>query len=53
MSELTRPRASTLLKQRLLEAHSAELEAGLAWAASDPSLEAAAALLRARRGSGV
>ena len=49
MSELSRPRASTLLKQRLLEAHRAELEAGLAWAASDPSLEAAAALVTGSR----
>ncbi|GAA1426888.1 hypothetical protein GCM10009616_02650 [Microlunatus lacustris] len=49
MNEPTRPRASTLLKQRLLEAHRAELAAGLAWAASDPSLESAAALVTGSR----
>lgn len=49
MSEPARPRASTLLKQRLLEAHRAELAAGLDWAASDPSLEAAAALVTGSR----
>ncbi|SDR80289.1 SIS domain-containing protein [Friedmanniella luteola] len=49
MSEVARPRASTQLKHRLLEAHRAELAAGLAWASSDPSLEAAAALVTGSR----
>lgn len=42
-------RSATQLKQRLLEAHRSELAAGLAWAASDPSLEAAAALITGSR----
>lgn len=50
MGELTRPRSSTLLKHRLLEAHRAELAVGLAWAEADTSLESAAALVtKARR----
>lgn len=50
MGELIRPRSSTLLKQRLLEAHRAQLAVGLAWAEADTSLEAAAGLItRARR----
>lgn len=44
-----RPRSSTLLKTRLLDAHRDELAAGLAWAAEDPSLEAAAARITAAR----
>lgn len=44
-----RPRSSTVLKARLLDAHRAELTAGLAWAADDPSLEAAAARITAAR----
>lgn len=49
MTESSRPRSSTLLKQRLLEAHRAELAAGLAWADADSSLEAAAALITGSR----
>jgi hypothetical protein len=32
VSESVRPRSATLLKQRLLEAHRAEVASGLAWA---------------------
>ncbi len=49
MSEPVRTRSATLLKQRLLEAHRAELAAALAWAGADPSLEAAAALVTGAR----
>jgi DNA-binding MurR/RpiR family transcriptional regulator len=49
VTESGRPRSSTLLKQRLLEAHRAELAVGLAWAESDPGLEAAAALITGSR----
>jgi len=49
MAELTRPRSSTLLKHRLLEAHRAELAVGLAWAEADNSLESAAALVTGAR----
>ena len=49
MSEVVRTRSATLLKQRLVEAHRAEAAAGLAWAESDPSLEAAAALVTGAR----
>ena len=48
-AEPTRPRSSTLLKQRLVEAHRAEVATGLAWVESDPSLEAAAALITGSR----
>lgn len=44
------PRSASVLKQRVLAAHRTEFEQGLAWAASDPSLQhAAAAITRARR----
>jgi len=49
VTEASRPRSSTLLKQRLLEAHRAELASGLAWADADSSLEAAAALITGSR----
>lgn len=50
MAETLSPRSSTLLKHRLLEAHRAEFDAGLARVAADPSLESAAAVItRARR----
>lgn len=42
-------RSSTLLKARLVEAYRAEFAAGLDWAAVDPSLEAAAALITGAR----
>lgn len=44
-----RPRSATVLKSRLLEAHREEFTAGIAWAAADPSLEAAAARITAAR----
>ena len=44
-----RPRSSTMLKTRLLQAHQDEIAAGLAWAASDSSIEAAAARVTAAR----
>ena len=49
MTEVNRPRSATLLKQRLLEVHRAETEAGLAWASEDPALEAAAAMITGAR----
>ncbi len=49
MSEIVRPRSSTLLKTKLLDAHRAEFAAGITWAAGDPSLEAAAAIITAAR----
>lgn len=49
MSDIVRPRSSTLLKIKLLDAHQAEFAAGIAWAASDPSLESAAAIITAAR----
>ena len=49
MSEAVRPRSATLLKQRLLEVHRAETSAGLAWAAADPALESAAAMITGAR----
>ena len=51
MSDLaaSRPRSATVLKTRLLDAHSDEFAAALAWAAEDPSLEAAAARITAAR----
>ena len=51
MSDLatSRPRSATVLKTRLLDAHSDEFAAALAWAAEDPSLEAAAARVTAAR----
>lgn len=49
MADLVRRRSSTLLKHRLLEAHRSEISAGLAWAESEPSLEAAAALITGAR----
>lgn len=49
MSEMIRPRSSTLLKTKLLDAHRAEFAAGIDWAANDPSLEAAAAIITAAR----
>jgi DNA-binding MurR/RpiR family transcriptional regulator len=48
-AEPTRPRSATVLKSRLLEAHRAELASGIAWAAADPSLEAASARITAAR----
>ena len=51
MSDLatSRPRSATVLKTRLLDAHSDEFAAALAWAAEDPSLEAAAVRITAAR----
>ncbi len=49
MSEAVRPRSATLLKQRLLEVHRAEISAGLAWAAADPALESAATMITGAR----
>ncbi len=51
MSDLVsgRPRSATVLKTRLLDAHRDEFAAALAWAAEDPSLEAAAARITAAR----
>ena len=51
MSDLatSRPRSATVLKTRLLDAHSDEFAAALAWAAEDPSLEAAAGRITAAR----
>ncbi len=49
MTELGRPRSSTLLKARLLQTHQAEFAAGIDWARADPSLEAAATVITAAR----
>lgn len=49
VTEIVRPRSSTLLKTKLLDAHRAEITAGIAWATSDPSLESAAAMITAAR----
>ncbi|MVA75357.1 SIS domain-containing protein [Auraticoccus sp. F435] len=50
MTEASRaPRASTVLKTRLLEAYREEFAAGLEWALGDPSLEAAAARITGAR----
>lgn len=43
------PRASALLKSRLVEAYREEFALGLGWAAADPSLEAAAARITGAR----
>ncbi len=44
------PRSASVLKTRVLAAHRAEIDAGLAWLATDRSVEsAAAAITRARR----
>jgi len=45
VAELTRQRSSTLLKDRLLEAHRAEPAVDLGWAEADTSLGSAAALV--------
>lgn len=44
-----RPRSATLLKGKLLDAHDAEIKAGIAWAATDPVIESAAARITAAR----
>ena len=43
------PRSASVLKSRLVAANRAEFEAGLAWAGSDPSIEAAAARITGAR----
>ena len=43
------PRSASVLKSRLIAANRAEFEAGLAWAGSDPSIEAAAARITGAR----
>lgn len=43
------PRSASVLKARLIEAHREEFDAGLAWAADDPMLEAAAARITGAR----
>jgi len=43
------PRSASILKARLVEAHRHEFEAGLAWAADDPMVEAAAARITGAR----
>jgi len=43
------PRSATILKARLIDAHRQEFEAGLAWAVSDPMVEAAAARITGAR----
>jgi DNA-binding MurR/RpiR family transcriptional regulator len=48
-AEAARPRSATVLKSRLLDRHRAEFAAGIAWAASDPALESAAAMITAAR----
>ena len=49
-AESRAPRSASILKARLVDVHRQEFEAGLAWAANDPVLEAAATrITRSRR----
>lgn len=49
MTEVRVSRAAAQLKTRLIEQHRAEFDRALAWAASDPAIEAAAATITAAR----